>query len=388
MATCTHMTAHTHKLQASKKQSSHKDQCSIAAIEFCKAAPRPFGVELALPLDNKVPIRTLHLDYALLVAWSIFLLHTSNKLRVTIVRIYFAKYYVHIYFAHLMAIVGQSPHAVFAPCVRAAKCPEEVPLSGALFAREAGEQKKLAAPSSALSVPAATPHAQNRVPRFLSVAPPTSVLGARRLTTRECLMAAVGEGGGAPSGEAAAQWMSDALGMARYALAHGEVPVGCVVVWRGQVIAKGCNEVNASRNASRHAEMVALDIMMRYCADGGLDFQDVCKNSVLYVTVEPCVMCSFALRLTSLVKIVFGCSNERFGGCGSVMDIHCMELGQPLEQTLCSFQEQSKSTLTLPPLEITSGVLKDDAIDLLQQFYEGENPTAPEGKLKTKKRSK
>lgn len=192
----------------------------------------------------------------------------------------------------------------------------------------------------------------------------------------------------AESGAGAEQWMRDALGMARYALARGEVPVGCVVVCGGKVIAKGCNEVNASRNASRHAEMVALDIVMRHCADGGLDFQDVCKNSVLYVTVEPCVMCSFALRLTNLVKVVFGCSNERFGGCGSVMDVHCMELGRPLEQNLCSFQEQSTFTLTLPPLETTSGVMKEVAIDLLQQFYEGENPTAPGEKAKTKKRSK
>ena len=179
----------------------------------------------------------------------------------------------------------------------------------------------------------------------------------------------------------AAEWMKGALEMAKHALAHGEVPVGCVVVWKGRIIARGCNEVNATLNASRHAEMVALDAMMKYCADCGLTFKDVCKNSVLYVTVEPCIMCSFALRLTNLVHVVFGCNNERFGGCGSVMNTHSVKVGSPRDDIASNDGEQA----SLPSLETTCGILKEEAIRLLQQFYEEENPHAPQEKVKIKK---
>lgn len=63
-----------------------------------------------------------------------------------------------------------------------------------------------------------------------------------------------------------AKWMKDALEMARYALERGEVPVGCVVVYQGKVVARGCNEVNISLNATRHAEMVAYDQLVGYCS--------------------------------------------------------------------------------------------------------------------------
>lgn len=159
------------------------------------------------------------------------------------------------------------------------------------------------------------------------------------------------------------QWMEHAFVMARHALEHQEVPVGCVVVYRNEIIAKGCNEVNATLNATRHAEMVAIDQLEEYAKDGVIPLKSVCSESTLFVTVEPCVMCTFALRLVGLCNVVFGCCNDRFGGCGSVLDVHEKRL-----------QLSSAPEPVLPKLKLTRLVREKEAIDLLQRFYEGENP--------------
>ncbi|MEQ2192536.1 tRNA-specific adenosine deaminase 2 [Xenoophorus captivus] len=102
--------------------------------------------------------------------------------------------------------------------------------------------------------------------------------------------------------------------------------------------------------ATRHAEMVALDQVLDWCRHSNLDVRSVCERTVLYVTVEPCVMCAAALRLMSILPfvcvcvcacvcqllvlhhlsdiplVVYGCRNERFGGCGSVLDISSANL--------------------------------------------------------------
>ena len=157
--------------------------------------------------------------------------------------------------------------------------------------------------------------------------------------------------------------MEHAFVMARSALKHQEVPVGCVVVCNNEIIARGCNEVNATMNATRHAEMVAIDQLETYAKDRKTPLKDVCGRSRLFVTVEPCVMCAFALRLIGLCDVVFGCRNDRFGGCGSVLDVH--------EKAL---QLTSVSDSKLPELKLTPLVREQEAVTLLQQFYEGENP--------------
>jgi tRNA-specific adenosine deaminase 2 len=177
------------------------------------------------------------------------------------------------------------------------------------------------------------------------------------------------------------KWMQRAILMAQTALKHKEVPVGCVVVWKNQdIIAEGCNEVNASLNATRHAEMVAIDQLVQYCQATSQSLEDVCSECVMYVTVEPCIMCSYALRLTNLTKVVFGCFNERFGGCGSVLNSHDMPLGGPMDH--CDIPDR---LITLGVIEFTAGVLKDEAVTLLQSFYKEENPNAPIDKVKHKK---
>ncbi|KAM4528959.1 tRNA-specific adenosine deaminase 2 isoform 1-T2 [Fundulus diaphanus] len=97
------------------------------------------------------------------------------------------------------------------------------------------------------------------------------------------------------------KWMSRAFEMAKDALENGEVPVGCLMVHRDQVVGKGRNEVNETKNATRHAEMVALDQVLDWCRHHNLDVRSVCERTVLYVTVEPCIMCAAALRLMSIL---------------------------------------------------------------------------------------
>ena len=187
-------------------------------------------------------------------------------------------------------------------------------------------------------------------------------------------------------------WMKYALTVAQKGLDNGEVPVGCVMVFEREVIAEGHNEVNATLNATRHAEIVAYDNLLSYCQAKELNVQDICSKLTLYVTVEPCIMCACALRLTGIRNVVYGCGNDRFGGCGSVLDVHsqplslsdtakqCHQTTQPLAPNIDSALESQPSDLNgqspndLPSLIITSGILKAEAVSLLQQFYEGSNP--------------
>ncbi|XP_041832325.1 tRNA-specific adenosine deaminase 2 isoform X2 [Melanotaenia boesemani] len=156
------------------------------------------------------------------------------------------------------------------------------------------------------------------------------------------------------------KWMSSAFYMAREALEKGEVPVGCLMVYEDQVVGKGRNEVNETKNATRHAEMVAVDQVLDWCRYGNLDSRNVCERTVLYVTVEPCVMCAAALRLLNLPVVVYGCRNERFGGCGSVLDISSADLPQTGTMFKC-----------------VPGHGSEEAVEMLKTFYKQENPNAP-----------
>ncbi|MED6291545.1 tRNA-specific adenosine deaminase 2 [Characodon lateralis] len=162
------------------------------------------------------------------------------------------------------------------------------------------------------------------------------------------------------------RWMGRAFEMAKDALENGEVPVGCLMVHRDDVVGKGRNEVNETKNATRHAEMVALDQVLDWCRHSNLDVRSVCERTVLYVTVEPCVMCAAALRLMNVPLVVYGCRNERFGGCGSVLDISSANLRHTGTTFRC-----------------VAGHRAQEAVEMLKTFYKQENPNAP--RLKTRK---
>ena len=188
-----------------------------------------------------------------------------------------------------------------------------------------------------------------------------------------------------------ASLMLEAVKIAEHALLQKEVPVGCVVVEDdgGAIVARGCNQVNATLNATRHAELVAIDQLIQLSKERGTKLEEMCRHCTLYVTVEPCVMCAYALRLVGLTKIVFGCSNVRFGGCGSVMEVATTELYPPSSEAESGAGDcRTPAQSLLPELQLTAGVMRDKSITLLQQFYEGENPHAPEEKAKRKTKKK
>lgn len=114
------------------------------------------------------------------------------------------------------------------------------------------------------------------------------------------------------------EFMRTALDQARLALDEGEVPVGCCLVRDGQVIAKSHNLTVKSKNATTHCEINCIREL-------SLDNSKVLREATLYVTVEPCIMCAYALVLAGVTKVVYGCDNDKFGGNGSVLSIHLLD---------------------------------------------------------------
>lgn len=154
------------------------------------------------------------------------------------------------------------------------------------------------------------------------------------------------------------QWMKRALTSAEKALKDGEVPVGCLFISAEQVVAEGANTVNETKNATRHAEMFCIDQVLAAC----VPFSSIS----VYVTVEPCAMCSCALHNLGVNRVVFGCANDRFGGCGSVVNV---------------------SEYHSNPVPVIGGLYADEAMSLLKTFYKGVNPNAPPSKVKTRKKN-
>jgi tRNA-specific adenosine deaminase 2 len=141
------------------------------------------------------------------------------------------------------------------------------------------------------------------------------------------------------------------------------------------VVGCGRNEVNITKNATRHGEMIAIDQVKQYCELNGLGCEDVFRQCSLYVTVEPCIMCAAALRLLCIPKVVYGCENERFGGCGSILNVHS-DIYAEMPDSCSGNQGPGK------PFHVFSGIYAKQAVDLLQRFYLQTNPNAPNPRIK------
>lgn len=161
--------------------------------------------------------------------------------------------------------------------------------------------------------------------------------------------------------------------LAKEALSVGEVPVGCILIFQNQIIGQGRNRVNERKNATRHAELEAFDEAVHWYRNKIAEtdpkipsrLSDLWRSTDVYVNVEPCLMCARLLRHLQVRRVYFGCRNERFGGCGSVMSIHSdLELPDP------------------PLITFPQTLDAERAIALLQAFYCGENPNAPNPKVK------
>ncbi|MGO8836128.1 MAG: tRNA adenosine(34) deaminase TadA [Limisphaerales bacterium] len=139
-------------------------------------------------------------------------------------------------------------------------------------------------------------------------------------------------------------FMREALRQAARAFAAGEVPVGAVIVREGRVIARACNQVEQLKDATAHAEMLALTQAAETIGDWRL------TDCTLYVTKEPCPMCAGAMVHTRLARVVFGVSDPKAGAAGGALNL----LQWPTLNHRC---------------EITGGVREADGRELLQQFF-------------------
>ena len=138
-------------------------------------------------------------------------------------------------------------------------------------------------------------------------------------------------------------FMQLALEQAALAAEKGEVPVGAVICKDGQVLACAHNRRELDRNALAHAELLAIDTACK--ALGGWRLQD-CD---LYVTLEPCPMCTGAIINARIRRIVFGASDPKAGCCGSITDLPSMPFNHHPE--------------------IVSGVCAEECASLLRDFF-------------------
>ena len=151
-------------------------------------------------------------------------------------------------------------------------------------------------------------------------------------------------------------FMREALRLALKARAADEVPVGAVVVRDRKIISRGYNQVELLKDATAHAEMLALTAAEAAVGDWRLTDCD------LYVTKEPCPMCAGAIVHTRIRRVIFGCPDIRAGAAGTVMNLvqhnalnHCCQ--------------------------ITSGILRDECAGLLQDFFRKKRLTQPKNEI-------
>ncbi|MBV8814895.1 MAG: nucleoside deaminase [Verrucomicrobia bacterium] len=139
-------------------------------------------------------------------------------------------------------------------------------------------------------------------------------------------------------------FMGEALRQARKAEAAKEVPIGAIIVREGEIIARAWNQVETLKDATAHAEILAITQAESFIGDWRLNDCD------LYVTKEPCPMCAGAIVHARLRRVIFGCADPKGGAAGSLLNI-----------------------LQMPELNhqcfITSGVCEDECRRILQSFF-------------------
>jgi tRNA(adenine34) deaminase len=140
-------------------------------------------------------------------------------------------------------------------------------------------------------------------------------------------------------------YMRDALRLAVKAYEADEVPVGAIVVRAGRIIGRAYNQIELLKDATAHAEMLALTQAEAAVVDWRLIDCD------LYVTKEPCVMCVGALVHLRIRRLIFGCADPRSGAAGGMINL----LQHPALNHHC---------------EITSGVLQNECAAILQDFFQ------------------
>ena len=140
------------------------------------------------------------------------------------------------------------------------------------------------------------------------------------------------------------KYMKAAMTQAKKAYALGEVPIGCVIVHEGKIIGRGYNRRNTDKNTLAHAEITAINKASRKIGDWRLE------DCTLYVTLEPCQMCSGAIVQARIKRVVVGCMNPKAGCAGSILNLLDMK----------EFNHQ---------VELTTGVLEEECSGMMKQFF-------------------
>ena len=139
-------------------------------------------------------------------------------------------------------------------------------------------------------------------------------------------------------------YMKKALKQAEHALALGEVPIGCVIVYDKKIIGRGFNKRNTKKSALAHAEITPIAQAIRKLGDWRLD------GCTMYITLEPCQMCSGAIVQSRIDRIVIGAMNPKAGCAGSILNL----LNRP------EFNHQ---------VEITKDRCAAESTEILQRFF-------------------
>lgn len=141
------------------------------------------------------------------------------------------------------------------------------------------------------------------------------------------------------------KWMRQAIRQAELAYDAGEVPIGCVIVYEDRIVGKGYNQVEQLRDATAHAEIIAIGAASSTLENWRLE------NCTLYVTLEPCPMCAGAILNSRMGRVVYGSADSRFGGCGTTIDVLT---GNALQRDV----------------SLTSGVLAEECLGLIRAFFQ------------------
>ena len=140
------------------------------------------------------------------------------------------------------------------------------------------------------------------------------------------------------------KYMKDAIRQAKKAYAIGEVPIGCVIVHDGKIIGRGYNRRTIDKNTLAHAELMAIKKASKKLEDWRLE------ECTMYVTLEPCQMCSGAIVQSRMTRVVVGCMNPKAGCAGSILNLLQME----------EFNHQ---------VELTTGVLEEECSQMMKTFF-------------------
>ena len=140
------------------------------------------------------------------------------------------------------------------------------------------------------------------------------------------------------------KYMREAIKQAKKAYEINEVPIGCVIVCEDKIISRGYNRRTTDKNPLAHAEMIAIKKASKKVGDWRLE------DCTMYVTLEPCQMCSGAIVQSRMKKVVVGCMNAKAGCAGSILNLLQMD----------EFNHQ---------VELETGVLEEECSLLTKNFF-------------------